>query len=147
MPAAGSECLAEPILKRFGLFQARHGNFALPAEKLIQVLERPRLHVAPGLPSYARGLVRFQGEMVLVLEPGDGPAGQIAGTAFVALCGSSMGLVGFGCDAVRQIAPLADGVYQDLDEKLGRGAVGTFSHQTETYTVIDVDLLVECLPE
>jgi len=139
--------LAEPISNRFGLFQARHGNFALPAEKLIQVLERPLLYVAPGLPPYSRGLVRFQEQMVLVLDPGDDPAGRIAESAFVALCGSSMGLVGFGCDAVRQIVPLTDGVYHDLNEKLCHGAVGTFSHQTDTYTVIDVDLLVECLPE
>jgi len=119
----------------------------LPAEQLIQVLERQQLNVAPGLPPYALGLVQFQGQMVLVLEPGADHAGQVAVPPFVALCGSSMGLVGFACDAVRQIALLADGTYHDLEEKLSRGAVGTFSHQSESYTVIDVDLLVECLPE
>jgi chemotaxis signal transduction protein len=139
--------LAEAVANRFGLFQTRSGNFALPAEKLIQVLERPHLNVAPGLPPYALGLVQFQGQMVLVLEPLENHAGHVTVPAFVALCGSSMGLVGFGCDAVRQIAPLAEGAYNALEEKRCRGAVGTFSHQTESYTVIDVDLLVECLPE
>jgi chemotaxis signal transduction protein len=133
--------------RRLGLFYSRHGNIALPAEKLIQVLDQPRLYGAPCLPDYVLGLVQFQTEVLPVLQCGNQASGLVVEAYYVAVCGSSLGLVGFGCDQVRQIADWESGRYEELTEPDCCGAVGRFFHQTETYTVIDVDLLVECLPE
>ncbi|HKI50858.1 MAG TPA: hypothetical protein VJ995_02195 [Geothermobacteraceae bacterium] len=139
--------MADVGSRRLGLFYSRHGNIALPAEKLIQVLEQPRLYGGPFLPAYVIGLVRFQTEILPVLQCGNQAPGSVVEPFYVTVCGSSLGLVGFGCDQVRQIADWESGRYEELTEPDYCGAVGRFFHQTETYTVIDVDLLVECLPE
>lgn len=135
------------IPERFGLFQASYGNLALPAEKLIQVLERPRLYGAPGLSEFVVGLLIFEAQVVPVLQFDLLHSGAAGSPPFVVLCGSTLGLVGFSCESVRQIAASATGRYEAAPDSAGRGTVGHFFHQAQTYPVIDVDLLVECLPE
>lgn len=139
--------MADKIPERFGLFQATCGNLAVPAEKLVQVLEGPRLYAAPGLPGFVLGLLIFEAQVVPVIQFDAQHRDPAAPSPYVVLCGSSLGLVGFSCDAVRQIATAAAGRYEPGLDNVGRGRVGTFFHQAETYPVIDVDLLVECLPE
>jgi chemotaxis signal transduction protein len=139
--------VVEVASKQLGLFQSRSGNLALPAEKLIQVLERPQTFIAPGLPEFVPGLVRHLSQVVPIFRQGESDDGQAANPAYVVLCGSSMGLVGFACDKVRQIAQLDDGRFAATEDKVVGGKIGSFFFQSETYAVLDVDLLVECLPE
>jgi len=139
--------MPEMIPDRIGLFQAASANLALPADKLVKVLEQPKLFTAPGLPVSVRGLLLFQKQVVPVLHYEDPAGSSDLDPSYVVLCGSSLGLVGFACDAVRQIAAVVDGRIEVIGNGSAAGAVGRFYFQSETYTVIDVDLLVECLPE
>jgi chemotaxis signal transduction protein len=147
MSVAGSSCVVEMVSKRLGLFLSDSGSLAIPAEKLIQVLERPQTFIAPGLPAFVTGLARHLSQIVPVLKHGESGAGQNDNPAYLVLCGSSMGMVGFACDKVKQIVDLKDGRFEANEEKNGGGEIGSFFFQSEKYAVIDVDLLVECLPE
>lgn len=134
------------VPSRLGLFRAADGNFALPTAALLRVVEQPRLYLQGRLPMPFLGLLLNQESVVPVLLRGRAESdAQVP--KYVALCSSSMGVVGFCCDQVVKLGG-SDLVQFDAPETAeGRGVIGCFFYQSARYEVIDVDLLVQSLPE
>lgn len=134
------------VLSRLGLFRAVGGDFALPAASLLRVIESPRIYLQGKLPLPFLGVLLAQESVVPVLQRGgsglDGREPKL-----VALCSSSMGMIGFACDQVVQIGGRDLGQFEALETVGDSGVIGGFFYQSARYEVIDVDLLVQSLPE
>lgn len=134
------------IPSRLGLFRAAGGNFALPATALLQVVESPRVYLQGKLPLPLMGLV-LSGEWVVPVLQRGGRELADREPELVVLSASSMGMIGFACDQVVQIGSSDLGQFEALETVADSGVIGCFFCQSARYEVIDVDLLVQSLPE
>jgi len=92
------------------------GSYALPLERVQEVLRRPVVVPLPGAPGAVLGVVDVRGEIVPVLDTavllGGAPG---AGTPYVAVARTAAGPAGLVADGEPQTAPVPGGEIELLD--------------------------------
>lgn len=124
-------------------------SFCLPASRVLQVLQRPRIFILPLMRKEMDGVFFYRDDLVPFLRPEKVfpfPGEFRQEVCFVLVCCSDQGLFGLPCDRVVKIIDSTAGVFASAMSEDCPGGDTIFSVSHERYSYLDVERLLPHRP-
>ena len=129
------------MLSKLALFPNRVEPFALPIERIVQIVETPRVFPLPLLPVGFTGVLLHQGEIIPCLDPvalfGVDP-GDVPGPYSV-IYAAEPGHVALAVERIGGVVDAGRGRFEPAGEKGGKHFIRLFVFAEKRYSLLDID--------